>query len=264
MGEVLSTVWDGLQNVPDGVRGVVGARPRVRDLGDRPGMGPARARRARARGDGVRAGRQGDGARRRVLVVLRRRRSRSPRCSPRARPPSPRSRSSSRPRTWSGSWDWSSVLIGWQFTLAEFVGGFVLIALMALMLRLFVSPRLEQRAREHARRAGGSTSTMASSAGMSVRERVTSAARRGRMWPNFRADWKMLWKEITAGSCSPGSSDARQRRVRLPLRRGRARRGEDDRERDRGPDHRGAELRARFRNAPLAAVLWSGGSPSPA
>src|SRR5919206_3236095 len=42
------------------------------------------------------------------------------------------------------------VLIGWQFTLAEYVGGIVLIVVMSLMLRLFVSPRLEDRAREHA------------------------------------------------------------------------------------------------------------------
>src|SRR5918995_5849242 len=42
------------------------------------------------------------------------------------------------------------ILIGWQFTLAEFVGGFVLIGLMAALLRLFVSPGLEERAREHA------------------------------------------------------------------------------------------------------------------
>src|SRR5919204_2958433 len=39
------------------------------------------------------------------------------------------------------------VLIGWQFTLAEFVGGFILIALMAILLRRFVSPQLEERAR---------------------------------------------------------------------------------------------------------------------
>src|SRR6478735_9428686 len=45
------------------------------------------------------------------------------------------------------------VLLGWQFTLAEFLGGIVLIALMALMLRRFVSPRLEERAREHAEQA---------------------------------------------------------------------------------------------------------------
>src|SRR5439155_8494160 len=39
------------------------------------------------------------------------------------------------------------ILIGWQFTLAEFVGGLVLIALMAGLFRFFVSPRLEERAR---------------------------------------------------------------------------------------------------------------------
>src|SRR3954452_934600 len=33
------------------------------------------------------------------------------------------------------------VLIGWQFTLAEFVGGLVLIVLMTVLLRLFVSRR---------------------------------------------------------------------------------------------------------------------------
>src|SRR5436305_6949552 len=45
------------------------------------------------------------------------------------------------------------VLIGWQFTLAEYVGGFVLIVLMTAMLRLFVSPRLEESARRHAQEA---------------------------------------------------------------------------------------------------------------
>src|SRR5881398_2702799 len=44
------------------------------------------------------------------------------------------------------------VLIGWQFTLAEFVGGIVLVILMSALLRFFVSPRLEKRAREHAQR----------------------------------------------------------------------------------------------------------------
>ena len=47
------------------------------------------------------------------------------------------------------------VLIGWQFTLAEYVGGIVMIVLMALLLRLFVSPRLEEQAREHAQEAAG-------------------------------------------------------------------------------------------------------------
>src|SRR2546421_8493657 len=45
------------------------------------------------------------------------------------------------------------VLIGWQFTLGEYLGGIVMIGLMALLLRLFVSPKLEESARDHAQRA---------------------------------------------------------------------------------------------------------------
>src|SRR6478609_204948 len=43
------------------------------------------------------------------------------------------------------------VLIGWQFTLAEYIGGIVMIVLMVAALRLFVSKRLEEDARAHAR-----------------------------------------------------------------------------------------------------------------
>src|SRR4051795_9866746 len=45
------------------------------------------------------------------------------------------------------------VLLGWQFTAAEYLGGIVMIVLMAALLRLFVSPRLERAAREHAQAA---------------------------------------------------------------------------------------------------------------
>src|SRR5512132_967250 len=45
------------------------------------------------------------------------------------------------------------VLIGWQFTLAEYLGGIVMIALMWAMLRLFVSRESEVVAREHALQA---------------------------------------------------------------------------------------------------------------
>src|SRR3954452_23040150 len=45
------------------------------------------------------------------------------------------------------------ILIGWQFTLAEFLGGLLLIGLMWLLARVFVSRRLEEQAREHAQRA---------------------------------------------------------------------------------------------------------------
>src|SRR3989442_8727193 len=42
------------------------------------------------------------------------------------------------------------IFLGWKFTLAEFVGGLVLIAIMWLGVRLFISRRLEDQARAHA------------------------------------------------------------------------------------------------------------------
>src|SRR2546429_1043625 len=45
------------------------------------------------------------------------------------------------------------VLLGWQFTLAEFLGGIVMILLMTLALRLFVSRKAEHDARIHAQEA---------------------------------------------------------------------------------------------------------------
>jgi uncharacterized membrane protein YraQ (UPF0718 family)/YHS domain-containing protein len=91
------------------------------------------------------------------------------------------------------------VLIGWQFTLAEFVGGVVLIALMALLLRVFISPRAEERAREHAQRAQADHQHHMAGEHMSLRERLTSASAWSDVAYNFRSDWQMLWKEITLG-----------------------------------------------------------------
>src|SRR4051794_4190383 len=45
------------------------------------------------------------------------------------------------------------IFLGWQFTLAEFVGGIVLIALMWLGVRLFVTRKVEEEARRHAEAA---------------------------------------------------------------------------------------------------------------
>src|SRR6476620_5529984 len=42
------------------------------------------------------------------------------------------------------------VLLGWQFTLAEYLGGLILIAFMTVLLRLFVPRRVEEEARAHA------------------------------------------------------------------------------------------------------------------
>src|ERR1041385_5332728 len=90
------------------------------------------------------------------------------------------------------------VLIGWQFTLAEYLGGIVMIGLMWAMLRVFVSRSAEAAAREHAATAhAGHMHHAAGTAGMTWRERLTSVDAWSDVAHNFRGDWKMLWKEIS-------------------------------------------------------------------
>jgi uncharacterized membrane protein YraQ (UPF0718 family) len=95
------------------------------------------------------------------------------------------------------------VLIGWQFTLAEYLGGVILIVLMSALLRFFVSPRLEEQAREHAQEAqGGHVHDHGSHGGedqLGFGQRLTSAKSWAEVADNFRADWAMLWKEIAVG-----------------------------------------------------------------
>jgi uncharacterized membrane protein YraQ (UPF0718 family)/YHS domain-containing protein len=98
------------------------------------------------------------------------------------------------------------VLIGWQFTLAEFAGGLVLIGVMTLLLRLFVSRRLEGEARSNAQRADSGHQHHSAGGGdggggesPTVRERLTSISAWSDVAHNFRNDWAMLYKEILPG-----------------------------------------------------------------
>jgi uncharacterized membrane protein YraQ (UPF0718 family)/YHS domain-containing protein len=91
------------------------------------------------------------------------------------------------------------VLIGWQFTVAEYLGGIVMILLMIGLLRLFVSRQLEDQAREHAQQADTGHQHHMAGEGMSWRGRLTSSSAWSDVAHNFRGDWQMLWKEITTG-----------------------------------------------------------------
>ncbi len=91
------------------------------------------------------------------------------------------------------------VLIGWQFTLAEYVGGIVMIVLMTVLLRLFVSRRVEEEAREHATEADTGHQHHMAGEELGWRERLTSASSWSDVAHNFRGDWQMLYKEIAIG-----------------------------------------------------------------
>jgi uncharacterized membrane protein YraQ (UPF0718 family)/YHS domain-containing protein len=152
------------------------------------------------------------------------------------------------------------LLIGWQFTLAEFVGGFLLIGLMAGLLRSFVSPRLEEQARQHAQHAQAKHQHHAAGEQMSWRERLTSSSAWSDVAHNFRADWKMLWKEITIGFLLAGfiallgddffnflfvqDAPAAVRTIENVIA---------------GPIIAVLSFVCSIGNAPLAAVLWTGG-----
>jgi uncharacterized membrane protein YraQ (UPF0718 family) len=93
------------------------------------------------------------------------------------------------------------VLLGWQFTLAEYLGGILMIVLMAVFLRAFVSPRLEEQARRHAQEAdaGHEHDHGAATGEVNWRRRLTSSEGWSEVALNFRGDWQMLWKEIGIG-----------------------------------------------------------------
>jgi uncharacterized protein len=91
------------------------------------------------------------------------------------------------------------IFIGWQFTVAEFVGGLILIVLMWAGITLFVSRATEERAREHALAAEAGHLHPSAGSALPWRERLLSLEAWSDVAHNFRNDWGMLWKEIIAG-----------------------------------------------------------------
>jgi hypothetical protein len=81
---------------------------------------------------------------------------------------------------------------------------------MAVLLRRFVSPALEERARAHAQDAAGEGhdhggqdhGSADADAPLPLREAIRSTDSWREVAANFRMDWSMLWKEIALGSCA--------------------------------------------------------------
>jgi uncharacterized membrane protein YraQ (UPF0718 family)/YHS domain-containing protein len=91
------------------------------------------------------------------------------------------------------------IFLGPEFTAAEFAGGFLLILLMWAAVHLFVSRPEEEAAREHAQEAETGHQHTISAGQRPWREQLRSAKAWSDVAHNFRADWQMLWKEMTAG-----------------------------------------------------------------
>jgi len=104
-----------------------------------------------------------------------------------------------------------ALLLGWQFTLAEFVGGQLMIVLMALVFRVFLKRGLVDEAREQADRGVLGRMEGHAEMDMSVHERgplwrrLTSPQGFTATANHFIMDWAAIWIDIFGGLLIAGA-----------------------------------------------------------
>ncbi len=103
-----------------------------------------------------------------------------------------------------------ALLMGWQFTLAEFSGGILMIIVLALLFRAFLTPQLVELARRNADR--GLRGSMEGHAEMDMSVTEGSIVSRVTSGPGFTAtshyfvmDWAAIWKDIVGGLLIAGA-----------------------------------------------------------
>ncbi len=106
-----------------------------------------------------------------------------------------------------------AVLLGWQFTAAEFVGGPLMIVLLALLFRALLRPRLLAAAREQADRGLVGVMEGHAAMDMSVTEgpiwsRITNPKGFTAISHSFVMDWASVWKDLAGGLLIAGALGA--------------------------------------------------------
>jgi len=106
-----------------------------------------------------------------------------------------------------------AILLGWEFTLGEFVGGPIMIVLLALLFRAFLSRRLLDAARTQADRGLRGSMEGHAEMDMSVTEdpffkRLASPAGFTAVSHYFVMDWAAIWRDIAAGLLIAGALGA--------------------------------------------------------
>jgi len=103
------------------------------------------------------------------------------------------------------------VLLGWQFTLAEFVGAPLMVVFLVLLFRLFLSPDLLERAKKQAnkgiagRMEGHAEMDMSVTEGGSLWQRMTSDRGLTAISHYFVMDWAAVWLDILGGLLIAGA-----------------------------------------------------------
>src|SRR5437868_3846001 len=103
-----------------------------------------------------------------------------------------------------------AILIGWQFTLAEFAGGPLMVVILVVLFRLFLKPRMVQQAREqaekglHGKMEGHAEMDMSVSGGSNL-QKIFSAKGWTAISHYFVSDWLAVWKDIAGGLLIAGA-----------------------------------------------------------
>ncbi len=104
-----------------------------------------------------------------------------------------------------------ALLIGWQFTLAEFIGGPLMIIFLAVVFRLFLRSRLIDAAREQADKGLAGRMEGHAEMDMTIHERGSIVSRlRSRegftaVSHSFVMDWASIWTDVTIGLLVAGA-----------------------------------------------------------
>ncbi len=105
-----------------------------------------------------------------------------------------------------------AVLMGWRFTVAEFVGGPIMIVLLALLLRRFLTPKMVAAARKQAEKglAGrmeghASMDDMSAGGNRSIWQKLKSPEGRTATSQFFVMDWASIWTDIVLGLLIAGA-----------------------------------------------------------
>ncbi|MBC5829103.1 MAG: permease [Candidatus Eremiobacteraeota bacterium] len=100
------------------------------------------------------------------------------------------------------------LLMGWQFTLAEWLGGIVLIVLMSALVRITYPAKLLEAARQHVDAATGHEHGDNVVEGATLIEKLRNPRTPILVAQNFAMDWSMLWKDLLAGFLIAGALSA--------------------------------------------------------
>jgi hypothetical protein len=103
-----------------------------------------------------------------------------------------------------------AVLMGWQFTLAEFLGGPLMITIMVLLFKAFLTPKIVEAARQQAEKGLQGRMEGHAAMDMSVHEgtiwrRVTSDKGWTAIAHFFVMDWASLWLDVGGGLLIAGA-----------------------------------------------------------